>query len=159
MAELKNLELAKATFATLCKYLDEQEWHYNKNEEKLSIECGARGEDLPMDFTIKVDVDRMLVLLLSHLPFKIGEDKRLEAAVAVCAINNVAVDGNFDYDISTGNIFFRITNSFLESQLDEDVFQYMLQLSCQFVDKYNDRFLMLSKGMLTLEKFLETLTD
>lgn len=159
MAEIKNLELAKATFETLCKSLDAQDWHYKKDEEKLIIECGARGEDLPMDFNVHVDADRMIVSLLSFLPFKIQEDKRLEAAVAVCAINNVSIDGCFDYDVATGNLFFRMTNSFLESVLDEEVFKYMLILSCQFVDKYNDKFLMLSKGMITLEQFLTTLTD
>lgn len=159
MAELKNLELAQATFATLCKSLDDNDWSYKKNEEKMTIECGAQGDDLPMDFTIAVDADRMTVVLLSHLPFKIQEDKRLEAAVAVCAINNVCVDGCFDYDVAGGHLFFRMTNNFLESVLSEEVFRYMLLLSCQFVDKYNDRFLMLSKGMLSLEQFLEKLTD
>lgn len=41
MAEQKNFEQAKIAFGTLCQALDKHEWHYKKDEEKLSIECGA----------------------------------------------------------------------------------------------------------------------
>ena len=159
MADLKNLEQAKATFAVLCQALEKNEWHYKKDEEKLSIECGAQGDDLPMEISVKVDADRQLVMLLSHMPFVIQDDKRLDVAIAVSAINNALVDGCFDYDVTSGHMFFRMTNSFLESKISEEVFAYMLFCSCQVIDKYNDRFLMLAKGMLSIEQFLKTLKD
>lgn len=154
MDDERRLNLAKTTFTTLCKTLDEQQWHYEKDENDLSIECGAQGEDLPMKITVKVDADRQLVMLLSHLPFVISEDKRLDIAVAVSSVNNLLVDGSFDYDIKTGHMFFRMTNSFLESQLGKEAFSYMLFCSCQTIDEYNDKFLMISKGVMSLEQFL-----
>lgn len=159
MAEQKNLEHAQMTFKALCRALEKNDWHYEKDEEKLSIECGARGDDLPMELTVRVDVDRMLVMLLSRIPFVIKEDKRLDVAIAVSAINNRLVDGSFDYDVSSGHIFFRMTNSFIESILNEEVFAYMLYCSCQTIDEYNDKFLMLSKGMLSVEQFLSSLSN
>lgn len=159
MAELKNLEQAKAVFSTLCQALDNHDWRYKKDAEKLVVECGARGDDLPMDITVKVDVDRMLVLLLSHLPYVVQEDKRLDIAIAVSAINNVLVDGCFDYDLASGHMFFRMTNSFIESTIGEEVFSYMLFCSCQTIDEYNDKFLMLAKGMLSIEQFLSSLAN
>ncbi len=157
MADEKNIAQAKAAFSTLCQALDKHEWHYEKEEEKLSIECGAQGEDLPMKITVKVDADRRLIMLLSHLPFVIQEDKRLDVAIAVSAINNALVDGCFDYDVASGHMFFRMTNSFLESTISEEVFTYMLFCSCQTIDEYNDKFLMLAKGMISIEQFLSTL--
>ncbi len=154
MAEQKNLEQAKVAFATLCQTLDSHDWRYKKNEEKLSIECGAQGEDLPMEIKVEVDADRMIIMLLSHLPFVIQEDKRLDAAIAVSAINNVLVDGSFDYDVTSGHMFFRMTNSFRESKIGSEVFAYMLFCSCQTIDEYNDKFLMLSKGMISIEQFI-----
>ena len=159
MAEQKNLEQAKNVFETLCQAFDKHGWHYNKDEEELSIECGAQGEDLPMKITIKVDADRMLAMLISHIPFVIQEDKRLDVAIAVSVINNSLVDGCFDYDIASGSIFFRMTNSFLESKIGEEVFAYMLLCSCQTIDEYNDKFLMLAKGMISIEQFLATLAN
>lgn len=157
MADQKNLELAKATFATLCQTLEENQWKYKKNEEKFSIECGARGDDLAIDIAIKVDVERQLVLLLSHLPFVVAEDKRLDMAIAVSVINNALVDGCFDYDVKSGHMFFRMTNSYMESKIGTDVFAYMLYGACTIVDEYNDKLLMLCKGMLSMEQFLKAM--
>lgn len=157
MAEQKNLEQAKITFGTLCQMLDKNGWHYDKDEATLSIKCGIQGEDLPMDINIQVDVDKMIVLLISRIPFVIQEDKRLELAIAVSAINNTLVDGSFDYDIASGRMFFRMTNSFLESRIGEEVFAYMIFCSCQTIDEYNDKFLMLSKGIISIEQFLGSL--
>ncbi len=155
MTDFEKLEQAKRVFATLCKALDNNDWHYKKDEQKLSVECGAQGEDLPMEFNVRVDADRGLVMLLSLIPFKIQEDKRIEAAIAICAINDRLVDGCFDYDVSDGQIFFRMTNSYIESNLGEDVFTYLLFCACQTIDEYNDKLLMLSKGIISVEKFLQ----
>lgn len=152
MAELNQLALD--TFATLCQALDNNDWKYKKDEEELVIECGAQGDDLPMDINIHVDAERNVVLLFSRLPFVIQEDKRLDVAIAVSAVNNVLADGCFDYDVTNGRMYFRMTNSFIESKLSQEVFAYMLYCSCQTIDEYNDKFLMLAKGMLDMEKFL-----
>ena len=159
MADEKQLALAKITFDAFCRMLDNNDWNYKKDEEKLTIECGAQGDDLPMEITVKIDADRQVVMVLSHLPFVIKEDKRLEVAIAVSAINNALVDGCFDYDLANGRLYFRMTNSFIESKLSEEVFAYMLYCSCQTIDEYNDKFLMLSKGMISIEQFLSTLAE
>lgn len=156
MSEEKTILAARETFMTLCKTLEDHDWHYEKEEQSLSIECGAQGDDLPMKISIKVDADRSLVILLSHMPFVIQEDKRLDAAIAVSAINNCLVDGCFDYDIASGHMFYRMTNSFLESKISEEVFSYMLFCSCHTIDEYNDKFLMLAKGMISIEQFLSS---
>ncbi len=150
----EKLERAQKVYGTLCSTLDSHEWHYKKDEEKLSIDCGAQGEDLPMEITIKVDAERQLIMLLSHLPFVISEDKRLDVAIAVSAVNNKLVDGSFDYDIADGHMFFRLTSSFIESEIGNELFTYMLMVSCHTIDEYNDKFLMLGKGMMSIEDFI-----
>jgi len=154
MAEEKDLFAAKKVYETLCKNLESHDWHYQKEEEKLAIECGAQGDDLPMKITIQVDADRHLIMLLSHLPFVVSEEKRLDLAVAVSVVNNRLVDGSFDYDVKSGHMFFRMTNSFLESEIGDDAFSYMLFCSCQTIDEYNDKFLMIAKNMMSLEQFI-----
>lgn len=159
MAEEKNIVQAKAAFNTLCQALENHDWKYSKDEENLSIECGAQGEDLPMNLTVRINSEKQIVLLLSHLPFVIEEEKRLDVAIAVSAANNAIVDGSFDYDISDGHMFFRMTNCFIESQLSEEVFSYMLFCSSHTIDEFNDKFLMISKGMLSIEQFLGTFNN
>lgn len=157
MADEKQLKQASTAFTTLCGTLDSLNWKYEKDEAQLSIESGAQGEDLPIDINIKVDVDRMLILLLSLLPFVTPDDKRLDMAVAVSAANNLLVDGSFDYDIKQGRMFFRMTSSFRESLVGKDLFTYMLLCSCKTIDDFNDKFMMLAKGLITLEQFFETI--
>lgn len=150
----EKLERAQKVYETLCATLDKHEWHYQKNEERLSIECGAQGEDLPMEITIRVDTERQLIMLLSHLPFIISEDKRLDVAIATSIANNGLVDGSFDFDITDGHMFFRMTSSFIESDIGSELFTYMLMVSCHTIDEYNDRFLMLGKGMMSIKDFM-----
>lgn len=155
MADEKNIKQAQAVFETMCKALDKHEWNYEKDEEKLRIECGAQGDDLPISINIEIDADRMLIILLSHLPFTTPEEKRLELAAAVSIVNFQIVDGSFDYNIKTGRMVFRMTSSFIESLVGSEVFTYMLFCSCRTVDEYNDKFLMLAKGMMSFDQFVE----
>lgn len=154
-----NQKKAEQTYRLFCNALDNNDWSYRSDDQKLRIECGAKGEDLPIELNIHFDVEKQLIMILSKLPFDIAEDKRVDAVVAICAINNALVDGCFDYDVNTGTVFFRVTNSFLDSFMSEEVCITLLYKVCKLVDNYNDKLLMLSKGMLTIERFLKSITD
>lgn len=60
-----------------------------------------QGDDLPIEIQIRVDVEHSLIILLSHLPFLVGKEKRLYMAVAISIVNNVIVDGSFDFVIKS----------------------------------------------------------
>ncbi len=154
MADEKVLKEAKVAFSTLCAMLDDKEWHYSKDEDKLLVECGANGDDLPIDIRIKVDPEKQIVSLYSTLPYKIPEEERVLAAIAISAMNYNMVDGNFDYNIGSGSVLFRLTSSFRESLVSKEMFEYMLFVSCLTVDRYNDKLLMLVKNVMSLEDFI-----
>ncbi len=154
MSDLQNLEQAKLTFNTICQMLDDQKWKYERIDEKLIIQSGVQGDDLPIKFTIKVNPKNQIVALYSIMPFNVPEDKRVELALAIHAANYPMVDGSFDYDIKDGSIIFRLTSSFKESVLSKDLFEYMLMVSVVTIDEYNDKFFAVSKGLMTLEQFI-----
>lgn len=145
---------AQQVYETLCSALDRRGWKYGKDEEKLLVHFGVRGDDIPMNFIIVVDADRQLVRLMSPLPFKMSEEKRMEGAIATCAATYGMADGSFDYDLSNGEIVFRMTASIRESQLGDGLFQYMISCACAMADKYNDQFLALDKGIMSIADFL-----
>lgn len=156
MSEVNKTDYAKKVFATMVKMLDERDWNYEKDEENLVIHSGVKGDDLPVEFIVAVDSEREVVRFLSKLPFAMPEDKRIDGALAVCVANNGMVNGSFDYDINDGEIVFRLTTSFKsESVLSEDLFEYMIMVSASTVDRYNDKFFMLAKGMMTIQQFIE----
>lgn len=155
MSDELKLQKAQQIYRTLCSALDNHDWNYTKHEDDLAISCSARGDDLPVELTITVDAGRQLVMVLSRLPVNVQEDKRIDVAIAASVANNIMVDGSFDFDLMKGRLYFRMTNSFIDSELGEDVFFYLVLCACQTIDEYNDRFLMLAKNMIDLKKFIE----
>ncbi len=155
MADEKAMKQARTVYDTICRTLTSRDWKFTCDEENLMIKCGARGEDLPMDLFILVRPEAQVVSLLSPMPFKVAEDKRVEGALAVCAANYGLINGSFDYDLSDGEIRFRLVSSFRESILSEELFMYMVLVSANTIDDYNDKFLMVSKGMMSVEQFIE----
>ena len=155
MSDERTLKQAQNVYETLCKTLDNKEIKYKRFDDELTISCSMSGEDIPMDFIDIVKPQAQVVTLFSPMPFKIAEDKRVDAALAVCIANYGMVNGSFDYDITDGEIRFRMVSSFRESILSEELFFYMLLVSAKTVDDYNDKFLMISKGMMSIEQFLE----
>jgi hypothetical protein len=154
MADENKIALAKQVYQTLCQAIERREWDFKKDEEKLIVYFGVNGEDIPMKMILIVDDERQLVRLISPLPFKMSEAKRMEGAIATCFASYGMVDGSFDYDISDGSITFRMTASFRDSLIGEGLLQYMISCSCVMVDKYNDQFLAIDKGVLSITDFI-----
>ena len=154
MVDEKKMELAKQVYQTLCDAIERREWNFGKDEEKLLVHFGVNGDDIPMQFILIVDAERQLIRVMSPLPFKMSESKRMEGAIATCAASFGMVDGSFDYDLSDGTIVFRMTASFRESLIGEGLFQYLISCSCEMVDKYNDQFLALDKGIMSITDFI-----
>lgn len=155
MVDEKKMALAKQVYRTLCEAIENREWSFKKEEDKLLVYFGVNDDDIPMQFIIIVDAERQLIRLMSPLPFKMSEDKRLDGAIAACAASFGMADGSFDYDLSDGSIVFRMTASFRESIIGEGLFQYMISCSCAMVEKYNDQFLALDKGTISIADFIK----
>lgn len=156
MADEKQVALAKEVYNTLCKSIDNNNWKYERDDENLTVTFAVSGDDIPMRFVLLVDTDRQLVRLLSPLPFKMSEGKRMEGAIATCIVSNRMVDGSFDYDIGSGAIVFRMTACFRGSVVGANLFNYLIACSCAMVDEYNDKFLALEKGLIEVTDFIKT---
>ena len=159
MSEALELQRAKQVYASLVNMLESRDWKFEKFEDDLVIRSGIKGDDLPIEFIMFVKPKNQVVQLISKLPFNMPEDKRVEGAIAVSIANYGLVDGSFDYDISDGEIRYRLTSSYRESVLGGDLFEYMIMCAASTVDDYNDRFFLLSKGMIDIEKFIELEND
>ena len=93
MADAALMARANEIYNGLCAALDARNWKYKKDEAALVVFFGVNGEDVPMQFIIKVDADRQLVRVMSPLPFKMSKEKRMEGAIATCVANYGMVDG------------------------------------------------------------------
>ena len=155
MASEKELEMGKKIYGDLCQALDNHEWRYTRHDEDLTITMGMTGDDLPIEMIIRINDKAQVVSVYSVLPVTVPEDKRVLMATAVCVANNNLVNGSFDLDVSKGRMVWRLCTTYRGSLLGSDAYQYMVMVSASTVDKYNDRFLMLAKGMIDLPKFID----
>ncbi len=155
MVDEKKLAAARAVYNDLCAMIKERNWSFETDEENLTIHMTVMGEDIPMYLVLAVDVPLQMIRLLSPLPFKMCEDKRVEGAIATCVANYDMADGSFDYYLEDGTIAFRMTASFRESKIESALFQYLIDCSCAMVDHYNDKFLAINKGLVSISDFVE----
>lgn len=149
-------QMGQNVYETICKMFDDEGYHYERHDDELVITCTVKGDDIPMDILFAVHDDRQIVRLISPMPFTVPEDKRIDIALAITVINDMLVDGSFDFDLSKGRITFRMTESYIESILGKELFEYMLMVSAHTIDEYNDKFLMIAKGMISFDQFLES---
>lgn len=155
---MDNKKQAKTVFDSICKMLDEQGLNYQKNEEQYDIFCDVVGEDLPINILINVKQEGNLVALMTKLPFVIPKEKKVDIAIAVNVINLMLTNGNFDFDFTTGNLYFKMTQNTMESLISKNVFEYMFYVSCKVVDDYNDKLLMITKTKMTIADIVKFLS-
>ncbi len=137
------------------KHLTEHDFHFESHDDDMVITLTVHGQDLPQPTIIDVDDDRKVIRILSPIPSHIPEDKRVDAAVAVSVANYGIVNGSFDFDMRDGEIRYRVAQSYMGVEVTEELIRYLLAVVFKTTDSYNDRFFMLGKGMITLEKFIE----
>lgn len=154
MSESDKMQLSQEVYDNLCEALDRREWKYEKFPDDLTICFKSIGDDLPMDFIVIVDSGRQLLRVMSPVPVDNNKNKRLDLAIATCVASYGLSDGSFDYDITTGDIFFRLTVCFRNSTIGDGLFEYLVGVSSAIVDKYNDKFFAISKGLLSVDDFI-----
>ena len=144
---------AKTMYNTLCQTLDNMKWHYTKEEDKYVIRTSAIGKDLSMKLYMKVDVDRQVMYLKSPMPFDVPEQCREQMMKAVIIANYSMLNGSFEFDLSDGYLAFKVVVPYMESIVSEKVCHYMIMVSCDMTDKFNDKFKALVDGNMTLAQF------
>ena len=154
MANELEMQMARAVYASIVSALDEKDWSFDRFDDDMVIRSGVKGEDLPIEFILFVKHENQVIQFISKLPFEMPEDKRVEGAIAVAVANYGLVDGSFDYDISDGELRYRLTSSYRDSYPTADLVEYMIMCAASTVDEYNDRFFALVKGHISLEDFI-----
>lgn len=144
---------AKSVFQSLVKHLHDIKLNFEEKEleDRFMVKFNMGGDDIPMRFFIYVNPNNQLITLHSPISVTFPADKIDLGCKAVCAINYRLVDGDFQIDIRDGEVLFNMSNSYAGSLISKDVFNYILGMSINIVDEYNDKLLMLSKGLIDFD--------
>lgn len=155
MSESEHKLEAQRIYENMCAAFDGAGLKYTRHDEDLVLTYGVSGDDIPMEFIALVNEKARVVRIYSKLPVKVEEDKIVDAAIAVACANDAILNGAFNLDIAKGIISFNVLTAYHNTVLDPEIYIYLAYVASSTVDMFNDRFLMLAKGIIDLEKFIE----
>lgn len=144
---------AKRTFERLVQTLDNMRWKYKIDDNGYIIRTTAIGKDMEIALKMIVDPERQVFHIKSFLPFRVEENARVVVGRALHLANFSMLNGCFEYNEYDGYVGFRVVMPFAGCEVSEEMCHYMIILTCQMVDKFNDKILALSKGEMTYEEF------
>lgn len=149
----------KAIFESLVQHLHDIKLNFaqEEREEQFVIRFNMNGDDIPMRFFIYINPARQVITMHSPMPVTFPEDKIDLGCKAICAINYRLADGDFQIDIRDGEVLYNMSNCYAGSLISTEVFDYMLGMSINIADEYNDKLLMLSKGLIDFDTFKQSL--
>ena len=150
MNNKKLLEKAKNVYETIRLTLDNLEWRYQEYEDNLVITLGVNGDDAPIGLVLAVDAERQLIRFLSRLNVEFNEETAPYGNIACCYFTYKLNDGSFDYDCKENTVTFRLTASFLDSLISEELIIYLINTACNTVDDFNHHFEAIANGEMTL---------
>lgn len=154
-----DLKKAKQVFDTLVETLDERKWSYEAYPEELTVKTAVVGEDFPIGILFIVDPKRNCVTFRSNPITHFSSDQLSDAALAACTANNELDFGQFSLDTKNGALYYQYSDSYKGCEVSTEFFQSMICYAVDVVDNYNDRFVMLQMGNLSLKQFLELQED
>lgn len=154
MADIAKTARARKVFEDICRMLEKREYKFKTDDERMAIIFSVTGEDIPMDFIFHIIPESQIVRVTSLLPFTVPEEKRVDLAIAACHATSSIIDGSFDFDIENGDMYFRLTASFTETDIGEGLLKYLISYSCFAVDLFNDKLLAVAKGIMSVEDFM-----
>lgn len=155
----ERMKEGKAVFDNLVNHLHSINLNFatEELEDRFVIRFNMSGDDIPMRFFVYVNPQHRIITLHSPQPVKFDADKLDLGCKAIAAINYRLTDGDFQIDIRDGEVLFNMSNCYAGSLISGEVFDYMLGMSINIVDEFNDKLLMLSKGLIDLDTLLTSL--
>ena len=154
MAEMMKHERALQVYRTVCAVLDDRAWKYEAKEDELVVRFAVRTNDLPVYYVMIIDEERQMLRLASPMNFKMSPTKRTEGALITTVATRYLRDGNFDYNIQTGGIAFRLTSSFRGCEVGKRLVEYFIDWTDFAVDHFNDKFEAVNNGAMTVAEFI-----
>lgn len=152
----KYFDIAKKHYLTIVDALKSENYSFETEEEKLLITCTFHGDDLPMNFIIRLIPYSYAVQVISPMTFNVPKEKRVEIALAITHINDHLINGGFDYNLRESALSYRsAVNYDDDSVLTKEFFLKMFYVAINTIDEYNEKLLLLAEGDMTIEEFLQ----
>lgn len=146
----KMLQDARAQFGILKKMLDQMDVTYHADEEDLILSIPK------LMLTLALLPQTYTMILLSDKLLTVNGDKRIDIALAVCAINQCFFRlGGFDYNIQNGALYFRVAQHYYGSSLSESSINFMLASAAAGIKDHLGKLRQICDGTLSLQELYQ----
>ena len=154
-----NSEESLAVKQQFAAWLEKKKWTYKEEEDEAAYiyRFELRGEDLPIDVIVVFEKERPQLAVLSRLPVTIPDEKKAEACILLNQINDASDFGKITMNPGSGKLRFRYCAFFGQCLVSDDFFAQVIFNSVNYLDDFNDRLLMYSKGMVPAETAMKGL--
>lgn len=147
---------ADNAYAVIEKALDKTPYRvYRKQPNKRLFTCRARENDMSLNFYVSVDKEKQLARINLYFPFRFHRDKIIEACLAVNYLNGKNIRTLFIVEVSTGNIYFKRTESYFMGELSQEAVIDMVNTAVAISSHYKNQLLALARGSITITEFYE----
>ena len=150
-----KLQKSKEIFDGFCEYLKSNDCRFNKDDENLVAFFIIKSDNIEIKFIVKAEVNRETLRIMAMLPVNFGSGKRIDGAMVTTIATSGMANGSFDYDISSGNVMFKIAESYMGSKISPAVYDYMVDCAMMTIAEYYGKFLAVSEGKMTVPEFMK----
>jgi len=144
------------TLEHITEYLRQDDWRFDVDEERQVIRTGFRGRNGSYRLIVNLQKERDALLFSApgYLTVPEEHDNKDEVLSAMMAINYQLLLGNFERDISDGEIRFRLAVPLEDNDFTYEQFQRCLFTLAYTIDKYYPIFQRMLWAGLTAEQAL-----
>lgn len=146
---------AEEVYGLLCMALSGRRIKYISDQQTLTVRFPVQGRQYPGELQIRVDPEYEMVVLSAELPFRVKAARRLDMAVAVCALCYKLYIGRLEYDMRKGLVAYKMTDLYFNSQLSPGFFREMVRTAQKLARRCYRILKALNDGTITVEKFLK----
>lgn len=156
MSEISTEQLnqAKYVYSVFTQFLDERNLRYTKYEDDFVVVLEYKGEDMSLDLFIKINPERENIMIIDTMPFKIDNKDIPKMCEAICRANAGMAIGDFEMRFQEGGnkIHHKIGHTYTGSTVSPALAEKLIMLSIYTAEKYDDKFMAVSKGYLAPDK-------
>ena len=113
-----------------------KEWSYELDEENHLVRSGINGDNGEWKVVISPSDEDEVCLMLSILPQRCPERRRVACAELLTRINYGILVGGFEMDFQTGRINFKTSHPFAKGELDGELLKRVVGFNLNCMDKY-----------------------
>lgn len=123
-------------FEAVLTHLQADNVEFRRVGNHMAVELGVAGDNGSYRMVIVVDAERSVARFLTFVPGKVPEHRRREVMEFLTRANYGLLLGNFEIDLSDGEVRFKVARESESGELTHDQFQSDLYLSVALMDRY-----------------------